>query len=501
MAKLNKKNLSSFGAEHLAELLIDVVSRHPLEKRKLRNHLLEKLAPAKIGPDISKRCQSLARGEKSVSLSNLDKLFEEIDLHFSNIEKLSHIDGPGAVKATFHLTAATHSISLRVGGHDDPERYYYTNTIDDFLKGCQNLLKKLILKHRPSAELLCQEFLDLPEYGYSFLMLLEPMASVMGKEGLSLLEVRCQEIKDSYGEQIRQYWERKSQLTEAEEAESNKIVKQVFLLAHIAKFILLTQGKTQAFLDDMLPDGTQNIDPDTLAKITNDLIKRGMLKGAKACITFIPKPPADIRNINWYGIYDYVLRLNDQDDQAHELRWEFLKKVRDHHAVMLYIDVFENNLISLNNNTFSLNNNTAAKVKTKTQYEAALLRLKNLIIHEFDYEHALEVCFKLIKEDECSRSMGRILNAFIEHHGVLLSRYPKIPWMDYVKLIDRQGVGSLAATLMARELIKEQKKSGQNTPKHFLKLAQTLYKRARNKANIPSHEDFIETLSEKDDAS
>ena len=495
MAKLTQKNLASLGAEHLAELLIDTVSRHPTEKRRLRHHLLENLAPTKMGADVSKRCRALASGDKSVSLSNLEKLFEELDLHASTIKKFAKTDAPGAIRACFHLMAATYSISRRVGGHDDPQRHHCMFTIKGQLKDFQNLLIEMISEHAPPAELLCQEFLDLPQYGYDFLMLLEPMARVMGDKGLDLLEARCQEIKNSYGEQVLEYWQRKESLSEAETTESNKVVGQVFILAHISRFVLLAQGKVQAFLKDHLPPGASNTDPKTLAMIANDLIEKGIFGGAEACLSSIPQPPAKPENFNWYSMSEYLLRHKDQDQEAHELRWDFMKEVQDSSTVHLYINIFEEERY--------LSKNTAAKAKAQQKYDAAFLRLKEFMIHEFEYENAINVCFDLIKEPSDRGSSILLLNAFMEHHGVQLSSYPQIPWKDFVSYADNCGISCDAATLIARELLKERKSSGQTISKNSLKLAQRLYKRAQKftpDTSMPSHEEFIKEFGEKDEA-
>jgi len=185
---LNAKNLTTLGAERLAELLLEVVEGDAAAKRRLRLELASR-SGGDVAPEIRKRLTAIAKSRSFVDWRKVRELAADLDMQRDAILKHVASTRPAdAFDLLWRLLDLAPSIYERCDDSNGTISGIITETLND--------LGAIAVLAKPDARTLADRVFAgvcANDYG-QFDGVIGLMAQALGTEGLAMLKVRFEEM-------------------------------------------------------------------------------------------------------------------------------------------------------------------------------------------------------------------------------------------------------------------------------------------------------------------
>lgn len=315
-AKLSAKNLEAFGAERLAELLMEISAGNALIKRRLRLELAAARSPTELARQIRKRLSEIARSRSFVDGHNRRDLINDLKTqHRAIVDQVAKADPAEALDLLWQFLGLANSTIERC---DDSNG----TVLDIFYSACGdigNIAKAAKVQPIKLADNVFDAW-NVNDYG-QYDDLITDLAPALGQTGLEHLKQRMIALLN---EQIRKPSEEERQiigwglngpLYGDDMAVASRTGSVRLALMDIAD----AQGDVDAFISQY--DKKARKAPAISAQIAQRLLAAGRAQDAWQTLEAAEPPRIDWPDFEWENARIEVLDALGRTDEAQSARW------------------------------------------------------------------------------------------------------------------------------------------------------------------------------------
>ncbi len=437
---INKENLLKLGADHLADLLLEISKSDTTVKRMLKTAIAGSLGDAEAAREIRKRLNTISKSKSHIEWDKKKTVLQDLEAQKSQIIKLVlPDDAPEALDLMWYLLRLSNGIYERI--------YEDNGSFTNFFHAVCIEIGKIAEITKENPEYLSNRLVDdLMDNGYGqYDPLLSALSNALGEEGLKLLK-----------DKLKKY---------QQDTQSDKYKKQniTFILREIADH----QGDVDEYLrlwgdDDFSFPGKSE-------EVAKRFLNAGRFEEAWVYIEKADIQQYNFRNnFGWMQTRIDILGALDRKDEAQTFRYAMFEKY-------LYVDFLKDYLKT---------------IEEFDEFAAEQKALKFVITHP---DLHLAIYFLCLWNAPHYLS-EMILKRYNEVDG---NDFETLP--NAVKLLSSAHM--LAATLVLRALIDhalEHAKSSRykHTAKH-LKECIALSKTIKDYSDHISHESYYENIKKR----
>lgn len=485
----------------MAQISLSIASGRPLDKRRLRYELARSTSAEVLAGEMKKRLSAMMRSKSLITSDDqLAAQLREIDLHYKLIQELEQSSGVDAIETLFVLT--DNLLHLMQRFCKSKEAKLISEIVRDNLKNnlkkdqfryyeITSYLSEIIIKQRPSPEVIISGFLQQQHHGYYLLHVIEKVRHVLGKEGFQLLKQRLEAILEEYKAKTQGV----QGMTTSGVVDTRPQIKQ---LEEIIKLLYLIQGRTKKFLS--FPSSKRH------CRSTNKFFYfykhlssfRLSYEIMESIIISSLPPTTSHLSKQWYELCSKLLYdLTGDLEKAAQIIRQYLSDVKTSDAVALYLKFCYS---SADDGSIS-----------DAEREKALLCIKGDIINNFEFKAAVMACLEFKNYNrKCSFLFAQIFDKLMiqriseasEVQSDIWDKFLSEPWWErYAPL----GMLLLCRMLITNRLISKKSKG---LSEAFITEVASLVKRSEScaalafKKGVPhgllSQEQFIDELGAKD---
>jgi len=318
---LNARNLEALGAEHLAEVLIDISTGNAAIKRKLRLILAGAQSPKEAAREINKRLTSIARAKSYIDWQKQKALVDDLETQRRAImEQVALRDPTEALSLLWRFMGLATPVLNRC----DDSSGEVSNLFYDASEYLGQVAEQAQTDPRALAE---STFNALHDNDYcQYDGLIARMSPALGEDGLAHLKARVEEfgktpVSALTGENRRAGGRVVTGITHAQERLERK---RQSIVTTALKDIADAQGDVDSFIAQYEPETHKR--PETAAAIARRLLAKGR---APEALEFIEG--ADLsRDRGRYHAWEHVrveaLEAIGRSEEAQAFRYECFER-------------------------------------------------------------------------------------------------------------------------------------------------------------------------------
>jgi hypothetical protein len=321
---LNAKNLQALGAEHLAELLLEISVGNAPAKRRLRLALAGAQSPGEIAKEVRKRLATIARSRSFVDWQGIRLLADDLDTQRRAIIETAQAEPGEALDLLWRLMAVAPSVFARC---DDSSGVVSSV----FRQVCRDLGEVAPKAGADPINLADRAFeaLTTNDYGQSD-ELIRVLAPALGPPGLEHLKQRMIELsnrpmrKPAEKDRVTIGWSSAGPIYEDEIEERSRVGTVRLALSEIAD----AQGDVDAYMAQY--EGKARKVPKIAAEIARRLLAAGRMPEAWRAIEAAEHSrrggDRDWPDFDWEDARIEILEALGRPDEAQAARWDCFER-------------------------------------------------------------------------------------------------------------------------------------------------------------------------------